>query len=145
MKVLEDLSRAYENLSEGDIRRTNLLNSVGGKMRATQLDALLRQFDTYKTMLQQYEDGIGSMAVEAEKTAQSWEGSLNRLKNTFDDTIGNVANSDAIITLINYLNGLLSVVNKVTDAAGSMNNVAALLGGFAGSQGLGLTELCCIS
>lgn len=140
MKVLEDLSKAYENLSEGDIRRTNLLNSVGGKMRATQLDALLRQWDTYSKMLQQYEDGIGSMAVEAEKTAQSWEGSLNRLKNTFDDTIGNIADSDAIITIINSLNSLLSVVNDITDATGSMNNVAAILGGIAGSQGLGLTN-----
>lgn len=140
MKVLEELSRAYEGLSEGDIRRTNLLNSVGGKMRATQLDALLRQWDTYSSMLQQYEDGVGSMAVEAEKTAQSWEGSLNRLNNTFNDTIGNIANSDAIITIINGFNGMLSVVNELTDATGSMNNVAAILGGIVGSQGLGLTN-----
>ena len=57
-----------------------------------------------------------------------------------DDTIGNIANSDGIIKIINGFNGLLSVVNKFTGATGSMNNIAAILGGIAGSQGLGLTN-----
>ena len=73
MEVLKELSVEYNKLSENDIRRTNLLNSVGGKLRSTQLDALLRQWDTYESMLQQYKDGTGSMAQEAEKTAKSWE------------------------------------------------------------------------
>lgn len=73
MEVLEDLSVAYNKLDANDLRRTNLLNSVGGKLRSTQLDALLRQFDSYKTMLQQFEDGTGTMAFEADKTAKSWE------------------------------------------------------------------------
>lgn len=100
MEVLHDLSIEYNKLEESDIRRTNLLSAVGGKLRATQLDALLRQWDTYESMLQQYADGSGSMAVEAEKTANSWEGSMNRLSNTWTDTIENIANSDAIITAI---------------------------------------------
>ena len=73
MEVLKELSVEYNKLSENDIRRTNLLNSVGGKLRSTQLDALLRQWDTYESMLQQYKDGTGSMAQEAEKTSKSWE------------------------------------------------------------------------
>ena len=31
MEVLEDLSVAYNKLDANDLRRTNLLNSVGGK------------------------------------------------------------------------------------------------------------------
>ena len=73
MEVLKDLSVEYNKLNENDIKRVNLLNSVGGKLRSTQLDALLRQWDTYESMLQQYKDGTGSMAQEAEKTAKSWE------------------------------------------------------------------------
>lgn len=87
MEVLRDLAIEYNKLEETDIRRTNLLSSVGGKLRSTQLDALLRQWDTYETMLQQYANGTGSMAAEAEKTANSWEGSLNRLSNTWTDRL----------------------------------------------------------
>ena len=67
MEVLKELSVEYSKLSEDDLRRTNLLNSVGGKLRSTQLDALLRNWDTYESMLQQYADGSGSMAREANK------------------------------------------------------------------------------
>ena len=110
------------------------------KLRATQLDALLRQWDTYETMLQQYANGTGSMAVEAEKTTNSWEGSMNRLSNTWTDTIGNIANSDVIITAINGLNGILSVVNSITDALGSFGTISTTISAIAGAKGLGLTN-----
>ena len=137
MEVLRDLSIEYNKLEESDIRRTDLLSSVGGKLRATQLDALLRQWDTYEAMLQQYADGTGSMAVEAEKTAKSWEGSMNRLGNTWKDTVENIANSDAIITVINSLNSLLSVVNNVTDKLGSLGTIGLGAGLFAGVKNIG--------
>lgn len=107
------------------------------KLRATQLDALLRQWDTYETMLQQYADGTGSMAVEAEKTANSWEGSMNRIGNTWKATVENIANSDAIITAINSLNGILSVVNNITDKLGSLGTIGMIGGAIAGAKGQG--------
>lgn len=137
MKVLKELSVEYNKLDETDIRRTNLLSSVGDKLRSTQLDALLRQWDTYETMLQQYASGTGSMAAEAEKTANSWEGSLNRLSNTWTDTVKNVADSDAIITIINGLNDLLSVVNNVTEELGSLGTIGLGAGLFAGVKNIG--------
>ena len=123
MEVLKELSVEYNKLEETDIRRTNLLSSVGGKLRATQLDALLRQWSIYEAMLQQYADGAGSMAVEAEKTANSWEGSMNRLSNTWSATVDNIADSDAIITIINVLNTLLSAVNSLTEAFGTLGTI----------------------
>lgn len=137
MEVLKDLSEQYEKLDDSDIKRTNLLNSVGGKLRSTQFDALLRQWDTYESMLQQYADGTGTMANEAEKTANSWEGSLNRLSNTWTNTIGNIANSDAIITSINGLNGFLDVINKLTSALGSLGSIGLGVGLFAGFKNAG--------
>lgn len=107
------------------------------KLRATQLDALLRQWSMYEKMLGEYEAGIGSMAVEAEKTANSWEGSLNRLSNTFADTIGNIANSDGVITLINSLNELLQIINKLTDSLGSFGSIGMIGSAIAGAKGLG--------
>jgi len=137
MTVLKELSIAYNKLDESDIRRTNLLSSVGGKLRATQLDALLRQWDTYETMLKQYEDGTGSMAVEAEKTSKSWEGSLNRLSNTWADTVKNIADSDAIIAAINSLNALLSVINKLTESIGPIGTIGLGVGLFKGLKTVG--------
>ena len=138
MDVLKELSVEYNKLEEGDLRRTQLLNSVGGKLRANALDALLKHQDMYSKMLAEYEQGTGSMAREAEKSANNWEGSLNRVKNTWYDTVENVANSDAIITMLNGFNGLLQVVNKVTDALGSLGTIGLGAGIFAGFKNAGI-------
>lgn len=137
MEVLKDLSVEYNKLDEGDIRRTNLLNSVGGNLKATQLDALLSQWDTYESMLQQYEDGSGSMAVEAEKTAKSWEGVSNRVANIWTSIVNNVANSDAIIAGTTALGNFLEVINKLTSSLGSLETIGLGAGIFAGFKNIG--------
>lgn len=141
MEVLKDLASEYSKLDSNDSRRTNLLSSVGGKLRANALNAILENYDMYEEMLQEYANGVGSMAAEAEKTANSWEGSLNRLSNTWTDTVENVANSDAIITIINGLNDLLSVVNNVTNKLGSLGTIGLGAGLFAGIKNVGKPKM----
>lgn len=134
MEVLKELSEEYNKLGETDSRKSDLLNSVGDKSSATQLDALLSQWDTYEAMVHQYSNGTGSMAVEAEKTANSWEGSMNRLGNTWTSVMNNILNSDAIVTVINALNGLLSVIDNVTEKLGTFGTVALT------GLGVGITQ-----
>ncbi len=137
MEVLKDLAAEYSKLDSSDMRRTDLLSSVGGKLNAEALDAILGNYDTYSKMLDEYARGTGSMAAEAEKTASSWEGSLNRLSSTWTDIVGNIADSDGIIAGINALNSLLSVVNNVTDTLGSLGTIGLGAGLFAGLKNVG--------
>ena len=53
------------------------------KYRANALNAILENWSTYENMLQQYADGDGSMAEEAEKTANSLD-----LINKITDKLG---------------------------------------------------------
>ena len=137
MTVLKELSEEYRQLDENDSRRTDLLNSVGDKFKATQFDALLRQWDTYETLLRQFRDGAGTMSMEAEETANSWEGSLKRLHNTWVDTVGNIVHSDFVITITNGFNGLLSAVNGFTSKLGSLGTIGLGTGLFAGLKNVG--------
>lgn len=141
MEVLRELSVEYNKLSDTDVKKVNLLNSVGGKLRSTQLDALLRGWSDYEKMLGQFADGSGSMAEEAEKTANSWEGSMNRLSNTWTDTVGNIANSDLVTGLVNTLNGVLSVINDISSALGSLSTIGLGAGLFAGIKNVGGAKL----
>lgn len=137
MGILEELAAAYNRLGEDDTRRSSLLDPLGDSASAEGLDALLSRWDTYEAMLQQYADGTGSLAADAEKTANSWEGSLNRLSNTWTETVGNLTDSDAIVAAINSLNGLLNTVNKFTGTMGSLNVLSIIGGGIAGAKNLG--------
>lgn len=137
MEILKELSEAYTGLDESDARRQNLLEAVGGANSADALNAILENYSLYEQMLQDYASGQGSIAAEAEKTANSWEGSLNRLSNTWADTIGNILNSDIVITGIDALNGLLGVVNSITDALGPLGSIGLGAGLFAGLENIG--------
>ena len=131
MEVLNELSVEYSKLNNNDIRRTNLLNSVGGKLRATQLDALLRNWDMYEKMLGEYANGGGSMAVEAEKSANNLEGSLNSLGNTWTDLISSFAQSGTLIGAVQELNSALSVLkNILAPIGGLLNNVLTVGDGY---------------
>lgn len=129
MEILKELSEAYTSLDKMDARRANLISAIGGKHRGNQLNALLENWETYQKMLTDYSNGSGSAMNEAMKSANNWEGSLNRLHNTWVNTVENVANSDAIITIINGTNSLLDVLNKLTSKLGSIGTIG--LGAFA--------------
>ncbi len=137
MEVLGDLADEYTKLDFSDHRRTDLLDAVGNAQSSDTLHALLDNYGMYEKMLQEYADGTGSLAAEAEKMADSWEGSLNRLSNTWTDTVGNIVDSDAVVAAVNGLNGLLSIANSLTDVLGSLNTFSVIGGGIAGAKGLG--------
>ena len=91
----------------------------------------------YEEMLQQYEAGSNSMAREAQKTANSLEGSLNRLSNTWTDTIENIANSESLTNIVNGLNGILTSINNITKTLGGAGSILAGTALFAGLKNVG--------
>ena len=127
MEVLRELSIAYSKLEETDSRRNNLLSAVGGGTDATQLDALLRRWDTYESMIQQYAEGTGSLAADAEKTAASWEGSLNRLQNSFDSFVNTLTNKQAVIEGISFFDRLIQGAETLVDKVGEIPVMLAAL------------------
>lgn len=137
MQVLEELSKAYIALDESDARRANLISAVGGKDRGNQLNALLENWDLYEKMLNDYAAGSGSAMEEAMKSANNWEGSMNRLGNTFTKVMNNVVNSDAVITVINSFNSFLSVIDKITSKLKSLGTIGLGAGLFAGFKNVG--------
>ena len=137
IELLRELSGAFAGLEEGDSRRETILSSIGGEDYADTLSALLSNWASYEQLLGLYSQGMGNAAREAKKTANSWEGSLNRLSNTWTDTVANVADSDAITAGINALNGLLGTLNHVTDFFGSMGTIGLGAGLFAGIKNVG--------
>lgn len=145
MQILKELSEEYTKLSESDSRRTDLLSAVGGKERGEALNGLLENYNLYEKMLQDYANGNGSIAKEAEKTANSWEGSMNRLSNTWTNTVGNIANSAGVIQGVNALNGLLGVVNNITNALGPLGSIGLGAGLFAGIKNVGRDKMYSLS
>lgn len=145
VESLKELSEAYSKLPEGSAARTSLLDSIADEDSADILAAILGSWDSYEEMLDKYSQGISigfdSARKAAESSADNITGSLNRLSNTWTDTVDNMANSDVIVTLVNGFNGLLSVLNSITDIFGSWGSVGLGAGLLAGIQNVGRDQM----
>ena len=135
IELLYELADAYNSLPEGDVMRANILNDIGQKRHANVLASILSDMSGYQKMLDLYNStsANGSAFKEAEKSSNNLTGSLNRLSNTWTDTVENIVNSDTLKGAVNLLNGLLTGVNKLTDALGSLGTIglgAGLLASF---------------
>ena len=99
--------------------------------------------ESYEKMLGLYSNSSadGSALREAEKSANNLQGSLNKLGNTWTDTVDNIVNSDALKGAVNTLNTLLTGVNKLTDALGSLGSIGLGAGIFAGFKNVGIGML----
>lgn len=127
MEVLADTAKVVSQLSDDSIEKANVLSALGGKYRATQLAALLDNWDLYEKMLSDYnDDSMGSAAAEAEKTANSWAGSLARLENSFTQFVGNFVQADVVIDIINALNSAILSLDSVLSRFTGFQNLAGL-------------------
>lgn len=158
MIVLDELATAFNKEADDSIKKANLISAIGGKYRGNQLSALLTNWDTYKDILNTFnsEQAVGSALSEAEKSANNWAGSLNKVKNSWSELVNSFINSDNAITVIqsadkiiqnltdsaatgglktlsDAITNLIKLVGDLTDKVGTL---PTLLTGFAAYKGL---------
>ena len=137
IELLKELSEVFVSLEEGSTLRANILNDIGGKYHANTLASILGDWASFEKMMGLYANGAGSSMVEAMKSANNLQGSLNRLRNTGTDIIGNIISAEELTMLVNGLNELLTLLNKLTDAAGSWGTIGIGAGLIMGTQNAG--------
>ena len=135
--ILKDLAVVFNSLEESDPLRTDILTNIGQKWQANKLSALLSGWSDYEKMLKDYSEGTGSAAIEAEKSANNWEGATNKLSNTFTGFMQNFVNTDGIIGTTNAITGLVSGFDVLTSKIGPLSLALGGLGLFQGAKGGG--------
>lgn len=120
MEVLKDLAQVYNSLPDNSADKQGLISDLGGKFHANALSALLGRWDLYSKMLGEFSQGSGSSLTEAMKTADSWEGRLNKLQNTWDSFVDSITNQDAIKGGISFLDGTIQSFQRLIDTVGTI-------------------------
>lgn len=57
---------------------------------------------------------IGSAMDEAEKSANNWAGSINKVKNSWTELTSKFADSDNMVSILNSIN---AIIQSITDSA----------------------------
>lgn len=113
--ILKDLAKTYNSLNENDPLKSEITTNIGGKHHSNQLSALLSGWADYEKMLVDYSNGSGSAMIEAQKTAESLEGRLNALQNSWDELVNSIVNKNALKGGISFLDGVLQSAEKLID------------------------------
>lgn len=118
--LLEELAEVYNALPQDSAERANIIADIGGKYRGNVLSSILTNWSTYTKMLGDYENAAGSALREAEKTADSWEGRLAQLQNSWDSFVSSITSKDTIKGGISVLDNIIQEFEKLTDTIGAI-------------------------
>ena len=112
---MEAIGGLAQSMKDGLLTEQELMNMVsdiGGKLRTSQLLALIQNWDMYKSMLEDFGDAAGSADAEVSNALDSWTRKTMQLKNTWTEFLTNFINSEAVkggldilIAAVDSLNG----------------------------------------
>lgn len=131
IELLEELSTVYNSLPDGSTTKADILTNLAGKYHANVLSSILAGWSDYEQMVVDYSEGSGSAAVEAEKSANNWQGSLNKLSNSWTEFVSNFANSGQITTAIQFINSFVQAMDGLVNTLTPLGTVATGAGIFA--------------
>lgn len=125
---MEAIAGLAKSMKEGVLSEQELINMVsdiGGKLRTSQLLAIIQNWDMYESMLEDYKNAYGSADKEVENALDSWTRKTNQVKNAWTEFINNLIDTSIIkgsldviisaLTTINELIGKKDTVQEYTD------------------------------
>lgn len=113
---MEAIGGLAQSMKDGLLTESQLMSMVsdiGGKLRTSQLLAIVENWDMYESMLNSFNNSVGSADKEVENALGSWDSKLNILKNTFTEFIQETINTDWIKKLIDGLTDLISTFDNL--------------------------------
>lgn len=144
IELIHELADAYNSLPEGDVMRANILNEIGQKRHANTLASILSDMEGYRDMLDLYNSTSANDSAfrEAQKSAENWSGTWNKVKNTWSDLLQNFANTDVIVGALNVLNDFIGALDKL-GTVGTLALGGGLFARIKNVGGLKMQSLIC--
>ena len=128
---MEAIAGLAQSMKDGLLTEQELMSMVsdiGGKLRTSQLLALIQNWDMYESMLQDFANAAGSADKEVENALDGWTAKTNILNNTWAELVSNTVDSDWIKGLIDDITRLLSSFDNLGEM---VLNIGGILGGIA--------------
>lgn len=126
--ILTDLGGVWDTLSSA--QQVALAQTVAGVRQYTRLVALMDNWDFFEQNLASAQGAEGSLQVQADIYADSWEAARNRLTAAAEDIYDSLINDQFFIDLDNSLTGILSFVANLIDSIGGLSGVLTIAAGI---------------
>lgn len=128
---MEAIAALADSMEKGLLTEQELMETVsdiGGKLRTSQLLALIQNWDMYQSMLVDYGNAIGSADKEVENALDSWTRKTEVLKNTWTEFLTNFVNTDMVKDGIDALTQAIEFLDS--EAGHTIIEITALASGI---------------
>ena len=156
MKAIEGLHKSVEAGVLSEAKLMEMVSDIGGKLRTSQLLAIVNNWDMYESMLETYRNAYGSADKEIENAMDSWTRKTEVLKNKWTEFVKTGLDSKAFkgaldaltwfVERLGTLPGLLTrliplfAALKLRDMAKNMDSAAKAASSMAdGMKAVGST------
>lgn len=123
--ILADLGSVWETLSSA--QQVALAQTVAGVRQYTRLVALMDNWDFFQENLASAVGAEGSLQVQADIYAESWEAARDRVTAAAENIYDSVINDQLFIDLDNALTPVLNTIADIADALGGLPGILALV------------------
>lgn len=132
MEAIGGLAQSMKDGLLTEQKLMEMVSDIGGKLRTSQLLALIQNWDMYQSMLKDYANAVGSADEEISNAMDSWTRKTNILKNEWTEFIQNMVSTDTVKGGLDVLIGTVEVLN--TDLGHAAVTAGAVSLGLIGIQ-----------
>lgn len=138
MKAIAGLSQSMKDGLLTEQKLMEMVSDIGGKLRTSQLLALIQNWDMYQSMLGDFADAAGSADKEVENALDSWTRKTEILHNKWTQFVSNLVETD---TIKDALDGVIGLVEFLDSDTGRLVVQMGLLVGTLALLNKGFTSL----
>lgn len=120
MEAIAGLAKSVQDGVLTEAKLMEMVSDIGGKLRTSQLLAIVNNWDMYESMLETYRNAYGSAEAEVENAMDSWSRKTEVLKNKWTEFVKTGLNSGVFKTF-------LDILSKVVDRLGTLPGVLTRL------------------
>lgn len=114
MKAIAGLSKSMKDGLLTEQQLMEMVSDIGGKLRTSQLLALIQNWDMYESMLGDYADAVGSADKEVENALDSWTRKTEILQNKWTEFISHLVETDTIKGALDQVIALVEFLDSDT-------------------------------
>ena len=126
MKAIAGLAQSMKDGFLTEQKLMEMVSDIGGKLRTSQLLALIQNWDMYQSMLGDFADAAGSADKEVENALDSWTRKTEILKNKWTEFVSHLVETD---TIKGALDGVIGLVELLDSTGGHLVITVGLLTG----------------
>ena len=138
MKAIAGLSKSMKDGLLTEQQLMEMVSDIGGKLRTSQLLALIQNWDMYESMLTDFAGAAGSADKEVENALDSWTRKTEILKNKWTEFVSHLVETD---TIKGALDGVIKLVEFLDSDTGRLVVQMGLLVGTLALLNKGFTSL----